>query len=117
MVGAISEIYGPPSRREEPTPSFAEQRSEEDADFVVACWGDTEYSITLLRVPDSSAFRLVVASTRLGSLAEVAGARAVRPYSHEAPQHDVPARSSDAGDVQTAQHKKARLANKATFKP
>jgi hypothetical protein len=112
MVGAISETYGPPSRRAEPTPSFAEQHSEQDADFLVACWGDTEYSVTLLRVPDSSAFRLVVASTRLGTLAQVAGAGAVRPYSHEAPQRDVPARLNDAEDVQSA-----RLANKAAFKP
>ena len=73
---------------------------------------DTEYSVTLLRVPDSSAFRLVVASTRLGTLAQVAGAGAVRFYSHEAPQRDVPARLNDAEDVQSA-----RLANKAAFKP
>lgn len=112
MVGAISEIYGPPSRRAEPNRSFAEQHSKHDADFVVACWGDTEYSVTLLRVPDSSAFRLIVASGRLGSLAQVAGAGAVRPYSHEAPQRDVPARINDAEDVQSA-----RLANKAAFKP
>jgi hypothetical protein len=116
MVGAISETYGPPSRRAEPTPSFAEQHSEQEADFVVACWGDTEFSVTLLRVPDSSAFRLVVASTRLGTLAQIAGAGAVRLDSHEAPQRDVPARINDAEDVQSAQHK-ARLANKAAFKP
>ncbi len=112
MVGAISETYGPPSRRAEPTPSFAEQHSEQDADLLVACWEDTEYSVTLLRVPDSPAFRLVVASTRLGTLAQVAGAGAVRPYSHEAPQRDVPARINDVEDVQSA-----RLANKAAFKP
>jgi hypothetical protein len=116
MVGAISETYGPPSRRAEPTPSFAEQHSEQDADLLVACWEDTEYSVTLLRVPNSSAFRLVVASTRLGALAEVAGAGAVRLDSHEALQRDVPARISDAEDVQSAQQK-ARLANKAVFKP
>jgi hypothetical protein len=116
MVGAISETYGPPSRRAEPTPSFAEQHSEPDADLLVACWEDTEYSVTLLRAPNSSAFRLVVASTRLGTLAQVAGAGAVRLDSHEALQRDVPARISDAEDVQSAQQK-ARLANKAVFKP
>jgi hypothetical protein len=116
MVGAISETYGPPSRRAEPIPSFAEQHSEQDADLLVACWEDTEYSVTLLRVPDSSAFRLVVASTRLGILAQVAGAGAVRPYSHQASQRDLPARINDAEDVQSVQQK-ARLANKAAFKP
>jgi hypothetical protein len=116
MVGAVSETYGPPSRRAEPTPSFAEPHAEQEADFLVARWGDTEYSVILLRVPDSSAFRLVVASTRLEILAQVAGAVAVRPYSPEAPQRDVPARIDDAEEVQSARQK-ARLANKAVFKP
>jgi hypothetical protein len=111
MVGAISETYGPPSRRVVPTRPVAEH-AEQDADLLVACWEDAEYSVTLLRVPDSSAFRMIVASTRLGTLAQVAGAGAVRPYSHEAPQRDVPARINDAEDVQSA-----RLANKAAFKP
>ena len=34
MVGAISETYGPPSRRVVPTRAIAEQRSGQDADFA-----------------------------------------------------------------------------------
>jgi hypothetical protein len=114
MVGAISETYGQPSRRMERNRSGTPH--EQEADLLVACWEDVEYSVTLLRVPDSSAFRMIVASTRLRTLAEAAGAGAVRRESHEAPQRDVPPRKNDVGGVQSAQHK-ARLANLAAFKP
>ena len=66
MVGAISETYGPPSRRVVPTRAV-EERAGQDADFLVASWEDTDYSVTLIRMPDSSAFRMIVASTRLGA--------------------------------------------------
>jgi len=55
------------------------------------------------RYRDSSAFRLIVASARLGTLAQVAGAGAVPPGFDR--------------DVQFEEHKQARLANKAAFKP
>jgi hypothetical protein len=115
IVGSISEIYGPPSRRMVPNTSSAEH-SEQDADLLVACWDDAEYSVTLLRVPDSSAFRMIVASARLGTLAQAAGAGAVRLDLHEARKPDVPARSTEDEDGHSIQHK-ARLANKAAFKP
>ena len=115
IVGSISEIYGPPSRRLVPSRAIAEH-AEQDADLLVACWDDAEYSVTLLRVPDSSAFRMIVASTRLGTLAQAAGAGAVRLDSHEAPQRDVPPRRNDGEDAQSALHK-LRLANRAAFTP
>lgn len=115
MVAAISETYGPPSRRAEPTPSVGEH-PQQDADLLVARWDDAEYSVTLLRVSDSSAFRMIVASTRLGTLAEAAGAAAVRLDSSEAPQRDLLAPSHDPEEVQSAQQK-TRLANKAAFRP
>lgn len=115
MVGAISETYGPPSRRMERSHPLAERRAQ-DVDMLVARWEDDEYSVTLLRVPDSSAFRMIVTSTRLGSLAQTAGAGAVRLDSHEPPQRDVPRRMHDVEDAQAAQQK-ARLINKAAFKP
>jgi hypothetical protein len=89
------------------------ERAGQGADFLVAVWEDADYSVTLLRVPDSSAFRMIVKSTRLARLALAAGAGAVRLDLHEAPNPDVPARSTDDED---GQHK-TRLANKAAFKP
>ena len=115
MVEAISETYGAPSRRVVAAPAVTE-RTGGGADFLVAVWEDADYSVTLLRVPDSSAFRMIVASTRLGTLAQAAGAGAVRLDVHEAPNPDVPARRTDDEDGYPIQHK-ARLANKAAFKP
>jgi hypothetical protein len=115
MVGAISKTYGPPSRRVVPTGAVA-QHAAQAADLLVARWDDAESSVTLLRMPDSSAFRLIVASTRLGTLAHAAGAGAVQLDSHEAPQRDVQPRSHGVEDVRSAQEK-ARLANKAVFQP
>jgi hypothetical protein len=115
MVAAISETYGQPSRRVERNRPGT-QHAEQNDDLLVACWDDVEYSVTLLRVPDSSAFRMIVASTRLGRLAQAAGAGAVRPDVHEAPQLEVPTRSSDVEDGHFVQ-RKVRVTNKAAFKP
>lgn len=115
MVGAISETYGPPARRVVPGRAVAE-RAGQDADLLVAIWDDAEYSVTLLRMPDSSAFRMIVASTRLGALAQAAGAVGVQLDLHEAPQPQVPARTDDIEGGHSVQEK-SRLANKAAFKP
>lgn len=69
-------------------------------------------AVTLVRMPESSAFRLVVASTRLRTLAEAAGAVGVLLDVHEAPS----AHSDDVEDGHSVQEK-SRLANKAAFKP
>ena len=117
MVGAISEIYGPPSRRAALIHAIKAKDSDQDAELLVACWDGTEYSVTLLGVQDSSAFRLIVASTRLGTLARVAGADAVPLDARDGPTRDTPSRMNDDEDVRSAEHKKARLANRAAFKP
>ena len=117
MVGAISEIYGPPSRRAGVIHAIASKDSDQDADLLVACWDGVEYSVTLLGAHDSPAFRLVVASTRLGTLAQVAGVGAVPLDSYDGPARDVHSRVNDDEAGQSAEYKKARLANKAAFRP
>jgi len=67
-------------------------------------------------VPDSAAFRMIVASTRLATLAQAAGAGAVRVDVHEAPDPDIRARIAEDEDDHSIHHT-ARLANKAAFKP
>jgi hypothetical protein len=59
---------------------------------------------------------MIVASTRLATLAQAAGAGAVRFDLHEAPHPDVPARRTDDEDGHSIQHK-TRLANKTAFRP
>ena len=111
MVMAFSESYGPPSRRVVASRTIVE-RAGQGADLLVASWEDAEYSVTLHRMEDSSAFRLIVASTRLTALAEAAGAAGVLLDVHEAPA----ARSDDVQNGHSTQEK-SRLSNKAAFKP
>ena len=105
MVDAIAGIYDPPSRRAGSIHAIAAKDSDQDGDLLVACWDGTEYSVTLLGVQDSSAFRLIVASARLGTLAQVAGAGAVPPDSRDGPRRAASPRINE------------RLANKAAFRP
>lgn len=116
MIEAISVTYGPPSK---PTPRknrAAAADVDGDADTPLARWGDADYSVTLLRRSYPVTFRMIVASTRLESLARTAGAEAVRLDAREAPQREVARQKQEADDNRVAQEK-ARLVNKAAFKP
>ena len=115
LVEAISGTYGPPSRRIVPSRARTE-RGGRGADLIVASWEDVEYSVTLSGTADSSAFRLIVASTRLAVLAQAAGAVGVQLDVDDAPQSEVRA-GSDVGEDRRSVPEKSRLANKAAFKP
>ena len=82
----------------------------------IAQWGDTDYSVGLYRSSFASEFRVVVTSPRLEALARTASAEAIRLDEREAPQREVERKLKEADDTRAAQEK-ARLANKATFKP
>jgi hypothetical protein len=82
----------------------------------IAQWGDLDYSVGLYRSSFASEFRVVVTSPRLEALAQTAAAEAIRLDEREAPQREVDRKQKEADDTRTAQEK-ARLANKATFKP
>jgi hypothetical protein len=61
-------------------------------------------------------FRLVTISKKLGDLAQVAVLEATRLDDHEARQREADRRKADVADARAAQEK-ARLANKAAFRP
>ena len=82
----------------------------------IAQWGDVDYSVGLYRSSFVSEFRVVVTSPRLEALARTASAEAIRLDEREAPQREVDRKQKEADDTRAAQEK-ARLANKATFKP
>jgi len=82
----------------------------------IAQWGDIDYSVGLYRSSFASEFRVVVTSPRLEALARTATAEAVRLDEREAPQREAERRQKETDDTHAAQEK-ARLANKATFKP
>jgi hypothetical protein len=116
MIAAISQTYGQPvaqvaSRRlGTPTVQYG------FPDTTLAAWGTDEYSVTLLRVAYPSAFRLVVAHTRLENLARIATAEAIRQDTAEAPQRELARQTKEAADAAAAQEK-AKTENKAQFRP
>lgn len=115
MIAAISETYGPvsqvPSRTlGTPTVQYG------FPDTPLGVWGTTEYSVTLLRVAYPASFRLVVAHTRLESLARTATAAALRQDTDEAPQRELARQKREAADSAAAQEK-AKTENKAQFRP
>jgi hypothetical protein len=116
MIAAISATYGPvsqvQSRHIGPTPTV----KYGIPDAPIAVWGDHEHSITLFRVSYPESFRLVVALTRLETLARTASGTAVQQDSDEAPQREIDRKQKEASDVAAALEK-AKSENKAQFKP
>lgn len=113
MIEAISEMYGPPSK---PTPRKSRVAAAGvDSATPIARWADAESSVTLLRRPYQATFRMIVVSTQLERLARIAETEAVRLSAGEAPQREG-ARQKEVNDSLVAREK-ARVANKAAFKP
>jgi hypothetical protein len=115
MIEAITARYGPASK---PLPRLRRASVAEygTPDTPIAVWGDTEYSVTLVRVAYPETFRLVVALTRLDSLARTASAEAVRLDANEAPQREIARQKREADEALAAQEK-AKIENKAVFRP
>jgi hypothetical protein len=114
MIDAISAGYGVfqvPSN-----PVGAPEGQYGFPDTLLATWGDTAHSISLMRVTYPDSFRLVVTSTALATLADIASADAARLDTEEAPQRELDRQKKQASDSREALEK-ARSENKALFKP
>lgn len=115
MIEAIAATYGPASKvlatsGRVPTQDYG------GMDAPVAIWADKESSITLFRVAYPVSFRLVVALTRLDNLARTASTEAVRLDVKEAPQREI-ARQQKEDEEALAALRKAKIENKAVFRP
>ena len=116
MVEVISTMYGAtvkPVRRANLTASAT---IEEESGTRIAGWGDAEYTAVLYRPSYAAGFRMIVTSVRLNARARTADAEALRLDEREAPQRERARQKKEADDARTAKEK-ARVANKATFKP
>ena len=100
----------PPKRR------VATLQVVEESGTRVARWGDADYSVVLYRSSYASGFRMIVTSVRLDALARTAEAEAVRLDERDAPRREIARQKKEADDKRAAQEK-ARLANKAGFRP
>jgi hypothetical protein len=120
MIAGVSTSYGPPQKAAS-TRAGALSSVEQESGTLLARWGDAEFSVVLYRssdYPQSSParFRLIVALPRLEALTRTASAEAVRLDLQQAPQRESDRRKQDAEDARVAQEK-ARVANKAAFRP
>lgn len=116
MIDGISTMYGAkvkPALKATRAPLTA---LDEESGTRLAEWGDAEYAAVLYRSSYESGFRMIVTSVRLNALARAAEAQAVRLDEREAPQRER-ARQKQEADDERAAKAKARLVNKATFRP
>lgn len=116
MVEAISAMYGTtvtPVLNANRTPLAA---IEEQSGTRVAGWGNVEYAAVLYRSSYASGFRMIVTSVWLNVLAQRAETQALRLDEREAPQRERARQKKEADDARVAQAK-ARIANKAAFRP
>jgi len=115
MIDAISSAYGSISKMPQKSRVASSQVMEESGTRV-ARWGDADYSVVLYRSSYGSGFRMIVTSLRLDALARTAEAEAVRLDERDAPRREIARQKKEADDTRAAQEK-ARLANKAGFRP
>ena len=115
MIEGISAMYGS-IVKPAPTNRATVSQIEEESGTRVARWGNAEYSASLYRTSYASRFRMIVTSVKLDALARTATTRAVLLDEREAPQREI-ARQKKEADEERVSQQKARLANKAGFRP
>jgi hypothetical protein len=119
LIRALSELYGPPlpvtAGRTAPRESAACSADAKEA-TMVRCWNGPEEALTLLRGDYAGEVGLVLMSKRLSQKASSATKEAIRLDAAEAPQR-AKAQAAKAAAEARAATDKARLANRATFRP
>jgi len=113
LVEAISASYGiavkPPAPPKAGPGVF-------DQEEVVARWQDSEYSFDLIRTSYGPSFKLVGVMKKLEAEAQAAIMEATRLDDKEAPQREAN-RLAKEDETERAKLDKARLVNKARFRP
>lgn len=115
LIDAISTEYGPRSKPGPRTGRGAASQVEEESGTSLARWAGADYSVVLYR-SYSSNFRIIVASPRLEALARTADVQAARLDDREAPGREIARQKKETEDLRASQQK-ARVANKAAFRP
>jgi hypothetical protein len=116
LIDAISATYGPRLKPGVRTARGLPSQIEQESGTPIARWGDVDYSVALYRSTYAGVVRVVVISPKLEALARSAETQSTRMDEREAPQREVARQKQAADDARTAQEK-ARLANKAAFRP
>jgi len=116
MVKAISAQYGAASRPDAKVILFSSFQVYNDSEKVIARWEDSQFSFNLFRSSYQPTFGMLAFSKRLDPLAQVAVAEAIRLDEQQAPQREAERQKKQAEEDRAAQEK-ARLVNKADFRP
>jgi hypothetical protein len=114
FVEAISAIYGAPTAI--PPPVKPAKESHGDQEEAVARWEDPQYRVELLRSSYGPTYSLVGIFKSLEMTVQAASAEAKRLDDLEAPQREA-ARAASEQNAKAAALEKARLLNKAKFRP
>jgi len=115
MIEAISATYGTPL----PLRAAVRTPSRLEADFgpAIAHWGDAAHTVVLYRTASyGKALRLIVTEVPLDDLARKGQAQALRLDEQEAPLREIARQKKEREDGLVAAEK-ARVANKAIFRP
>jgi len=116
LIEAISATYGVPLLRHARAAQKTPLGDGSAETTVVAQWEDADSVLTLTRDTYSPQFQLVLISKSLNARARVAIREALRLDTQEAPQRERDLRTKEAADARAASQK-ARVVNKAAFKP
>ncbi|HUO32166.1 MAG TPA: hypothetical protein VMU80_23305 [Bryobacteraceae bacterium] len=113
MIQAISATYGTAERpvAEVPYHSYSSESAP-----LIARWEDSQYSYNLVRAEDRSSYALVLYSKGMDALAQAAIVESVRLDAEEAPQREAE-RVQKQAEQDRVEQEKARLENKANFRP
>ena len=116
LIEAVSATYGTPllpgARRAGP----ASRSGDDTESIIVAQWEDSHQRLTLFRGTYPRLFRLELISKNLNDLAHAAAIEATRLDNREAPAREAERLKAQIADARAAEEK-ARLANKAAFRP
>jgi hypothetical protein len=114
MVEALSGTYGTPVKPAAPTKRV--QDSFADQEELLALWEDPQHRVELVRYPYGPRYKLTAVLKKLEAPIQAAILDAKRMDLEEAPGRDA-ARIATELDAAKSKLEKARLANKAKFRP
>jgi hypothetical protein len=116
LVEALTTTYGPPMLADGRAAPAGRQTGMGVDTAVVASWLDAAGSLSLHRNLYTPEFQLLLRSTVLSTAARTAGERSRTLDASEAPAREREQQQRDAADAKAAAEK-ARIANKAAFRP
>lgn len=114
VIESVSAAYGVPVLATAKTRTTPAESSADN--FVLARWDSADSQVTLLRGSYMADYQLILISKSLSMRARTAIRDAVKQDANEAPSREAAQRKKEAGAAAVALDK-ARLANKAAFRP